>query len=53
MVTHEPDIAAFATRQIHMKDGRVLQDTQVERPLDASTELLALQGDVGVASHTR
>ena len=53
MVTHEPDIAAFTGRQIQMKDGRVLQDTRVERPLHAASELAALQGDVAVASHQR
>jgi putative ABC transport system ATP-binding protein len=26
MVTHEPEMAAFATRSIHFKDGRVAQD---------------------------
>ena len=52
MVTHEPDIAAFTTRQVHMKDGEVRQDTRVERPLDAARELAALQGDVGVAKNT-
>jgi putative ABC transport system ATP-binding protein len=53
MVTHEPDIAAFTGRQIHMKDGRVLQDARVEHPLDAAAELDALQGDVGVAAHLK
>ena len=53
MVTHEPDIAAFTSRQIHMKDGCVVHDAPVERPLDAKEELQALQGDVAAASHTR
>ena len=26
MVTHEHDIAAYASRIIHMKDGRILSD---------------------------
>jgi putative ABC transport system ATP-binding protein len=28
MVTHEPEVAAFAGRQIHMRDGRVERDEQ-------------------------
>jgi putative ABC transport system ATP-binding protein len=28
LVTHEPDIAAFAKREIHMRDGRILSDVQ-------------------------
>ena len=27
MVTHEPDMAAYATRQIHFADGRLLRET--------------------------
>ena len=50
MVTHEPDIAAFTTRQIHMKDGQVVLDEAVTNPLDANEELQKLRGDVGVAS---
>ncbi len=53
MVTHEPDIAAFTGRQIHMKDGLVLKDEWVDDPLDAAQELQSLQGDVAAASHTR
>ncbi len=53
MVTHEPDIAAFTSRQIHMKDGRVVLDEPVARPLDATAELRALQGDIAIASHAR
>ncbi|MEY2483959.1 MAG: putative transport system ATP-binding protein [Verrucomicrobiota bacterium] len=39
MVTHEPDIAAYARRNIVMKDGLVLKDRAVLEPLDASAEL--------------
>ncbi|MEN3370511.1 MAG: putative transport system ATP-binding protein [Verrucomicrobiota bacterium] len=39
MVTHEPDIAAYARRNIVMKDGLVLKDRMVVQRLDASTEL--------------
>jgi putative ABC transport system ATP-binding protein len=27
MVTHEPDMAAYATRQIHFADGKLLRET--------------------------
>jgi len=27
LVTHEPDIAAFAKRKIVMKDGKIIEDT--------------------------
>jgi putative ABC transport system ATP-binding protein len=30
LVTHEPDIAQFASRVIHMRDGRVLSDERQE-----------------------
>ena len=34
-MTHEPDIAAHARRQVHLKDGQVERDfaTERERPL--------------------
>jgi len=31
LVTHEPDIAAFAKRKIVMKDGRIIEDTEIIR----------------------
>ena len=49
MVTHEPDIAVFTSRQVHMKDGLVVKDVRVGQPLDAARELAALQGDVAAA----
>jgi ABC-type lipoprotein export system ATPase subunit len=30
LVTHEPDIATYARRQIHLKDGRVERDFATE-----------------------
>ena len=39
VVTHEPDIAAYASRNIHFKDGRLQRDLRVERPRDAAEEL--------------
>ena len=42
LVTHEPDIAACATRVINMRDGRVRSDTYNEKPIDALAALAAL-----------
>ena len=39
MVTHEPDIAAFARRNVVMRDGLILKDFNVTQPLNAATEL--------------
>jgi putative ABC transport system ATP-binding protein len=39
MVTHEPDIAAYARRNIVMKDGLVRSDHPVANRLQAATEL--------------
>jgi ABC-type lipoprotein export system ATPase subunit len=43
MVTHEPDIAAFAKRNIVMRDGTVQSDQQVARPLIAEKETKNLE----------
>jgi putative ABC transport system ATP-binding protein len=39
MVTHEPDIASYARRNIVMKDGLVREDVMVQDRLNASGEL--------------
>jgi len=39
MVTHEPDIAAYAQRNVVMRDGLILKDFNVAQRLDATTEL--------------
>jgi putative ABC transport system ATP-binding protein len=39
MVTHEQDIAAYARRNVVMRDGLVRDDRSVERRLDAATQL--------------
>src|SRR5215475_2485024 len=39
LVTHEPDIAAFATRVVTMRDGKIVSDRPVEQR-DAAEELL-------------
>jgi ABC-type lipoprotein export system ATPase subunit len=28
MITHEPDIASFAKRNIHFRDGRIVEDRE-------------------------
>jgi putative ABC transport system ATP-binding protein len=40
LVTHEPDIAAFAARVLVMKDGRVLEDRR-QQPQEAAAALAA------------
>ena len=32
LVTHEPDIAAYARRQVVFRDGRVVRDVATETP---------------------
>ena len=39
LVTHEPDIAEYASRVVVFKDGRIKKDYQVEHQRDASEEL--------------
>jgi putative ABC transport system ATP-binding protein len=41
LVTHEPDIAAYAHRQITFRDGRVLSDKVVAAPRAAMADLAA------------
>ncbi len=41
-VTHEPDIAAFSSRTILLKDGRVIKDSLNENKRSAKDELAAL-----------
>ncbi len=43
MVTHEPDIAAFAQRIIRFKDGVIVADESVAKPAQADL-LLAREG---------
>jgi putative ABC transport system ATP-binding protein len=42
VVTHEPDIALYANRNIHFRDGRMVVDEHIEQPRQASEELAAL-----------
>src|SRR5450755_4058116 len=41
-VTHEPDIAAFSSHTITLKDGKVIKDTKNENVRSAKEELAAL-----------
>ena len=52
LVTHEPDISAFASRVVVVRDGRVVTDRPVQHPRDAAEELADLppeEADVVVA----
>jgi putative ABC transport system ATP-binding protein len=42
LVTHEPDIAACASRVVTFRDGRILSDVRNEEPKDAAHELQQL-----------
>ncbi|MCC6176032.1 MAG: ABC transporter ATP-binding protein [Chloroflexi bacterium] len=42
LVTHEPDIAEHCSRIVAFRDGHVLSDAPVERPVDANTRLQAM-----------
>ena len=39
MVTHEEEIALHCSRIIRVKDGRIVDDKMVKKPIDASQEL--------------
>src|SRR5215207_8844696 len=50
LVTHEPDIAAYADRVVVFKDGRIQKDYRVTAPRDAAEEfrnLPAVEDEVG------
>ncbi len=40
IVTHEPDIAAFANRNIYFRDGKIVRDEKITRPQQADRRLL-------------
>jgi putative ABC transport system ATP-binding protein len=42
MVTHEPDIASYARRNVVMRDGRIVSDRAVTRRFEATSELQKL-----------
>ncbi|AMR29995.1 ABC transporter ATP-binding protein [Mucilaginibacter sp. PAMC 26640] len=41
-VTHEPDIAAFSSRTITLRDGSILSDKKIDKPESAKETLAAL-----------
>jgi putative ABC transport system ATP-binding protein len=41
LVTHERDVAAYTSRIIHFRDGRIVKDECVDTPQDATAELAA------------
>jgi putative ABC transport system ATP-binding protein len=45
LVTHEPDVARFARRNILFRDGRILRDAAVEEQANATEMLAALPPD--------
>src|SRR5213075_3131561 len=45
MVTHEADIAAYARRNVIMRDGRILSDRSVTRRTIAALELTKLRAE--------
>ena len=45
LVTHEPDIAAYASRVLVFRDGRLLSDERNPAPRDAAAALAALPAD--------
>jgi putative ABC transport system ATP-binding protein len=46
LVTHEDDIARFASRIVAFRDGRLRSDTPVAAPTDAESMLSTLAGEV-------
>ena len=52
LVTHEPDIAEYATRIIAFRDGVVRSDRAVDVRRDAATELAAVQRDADAEART-
>ncbi len=51
MVTHEPDIAAYAKRAVHMRDGKIIKDEPITQrrvtsdgPVPAGAQLTASAG---------
>ena len=45
LVTHERDIAAFASRIVSFRDGHVVTDHRVERPADAQQLIREFERD--------
>jgi putative ABC transport system ATP-binding protein len=46
LITHEHDIAEYAKRAVIFKDGKIVRDEPITRPLDAAEELRSLSENV-------
>ena len=46
IVTHEPDVAQYATRIVEVRDGRIRRDHPVEKRRDAAEDLRHIDADV-------
>ena len=49
VVTHEPDVASYASRVVMMRDGRILTDTR-QTPRQAGSDLRALPAEPDTAA---
>jgi putative ABC transport system ATP-binding protein len=49
MVTHDPEVARFASRCLRFHDGRLVADEAQQAPAAASAELAALDARVRAA----
>ena len=45
VVTHDPDIASYANRTLHFKDGRLQKDERIAHPRDAQQDLERLAAE--------
>jgi putative ABC transport system ATP-binding protein len=45
VVTHDPDVAAYANRNIHFKDGKLQLDERIEHPREAQKDLEQLPAE--------
>ena len=46
LVTHEPDVASYASRVLTFRDGRVLRDESVTSPANAAAALAKFKEEV-------
>jgi ABC-type lipoprotein export system ATPase subunit len=45
VVTHDPDVATYANRNIHFKDGKIQLDEVLAHSRDAEKDLESLSAD--------